>query len=294
MKKQFILVLAATTLSVCLNAQVKVASQEAIKAFLNSKTYVVLEENPFSSFNGFINEQIKKIWKITPVEIINYEEFEKKMGDPKNSFLYVSQATFSRTKTSLFSANTGLFDNNDVFEYIIISLAMGDPSKNINKMPDLCIVPVAYAESEQETFDYKFGALIKFIGWYLNYSKNNPGKDIQQLVKENKPDIKNHELWLVREELETSCNTAESIKKIYPWPFRLVNPDEIRKAIEEGMPNVAFLHKVGPNGTSGENATCWNFIITASEGKPLYFSHHKINKNHPDAFLESDFRNLAE
>lgn len=293
MKKSILFLCLMAGLMTTAQAQVKVAGKEAVAAFLKSTTYVVLEDNPFSGFNAYVNENMKNIWKVTPHQIITFEEFEKKMGDPKNSFMYVSQATFSRTKTSLFSANTGLFDNSESYEYIIISLAMGNAAKNINKMPDLCIVPVAYSEADEDHYYYKFGALIKFMGWYIRYAENNSDKDIRDIVKENHPDIKNYELWVVREELAHDVNTVEKISALYPYPVKITTAEEIQKAIESSNPKVAFLHKVGPEG-SAQDATSWSFILTTAEGKPLYFSNHKVNAKNPDAFLVDDFKEMAK
>ena len=273
-------------------AQVKAVSKEEVEKFLHSKTYVVLEDDPFSVFNGFVSAQLKNIWKVTPFEIISNDEFEKNMGDPKNSFMFMSQARFGKTKTSLFKSEGSQGD--DAFDYTILNLVMGDASKNLNKLPDLCIVPVAYAEVDEDTYEYKLPVLIKFIQYYIDYSQKNPGKDIQQVVKENSSDLKNYELWFLESDLAPDVKTLAKIKNFYPYPVKIVTEEEITKAISENNPKVAFLHKVGPEGTAGDGSSCWKFIITAKEGKPLYFDNHKISTSNPDAFLSDDFKNMAK
>ncbi len=136
MKKRILLMLLLSVVAK-LNAQSKAASEAEIKQFLSSTTYVVLEENPFSVFNASITANMDVFWKITPYKIISPQEFEKMKIDPKKSFLYISWAEITKTKTSLFNANTGLFDNVDQFRYNLLNLVLGERSGNLNKMPDL-------------------------------------------------------------------------------------------------------------------------------------------------------------
>jgi hypothetical protein len=273
------LILMLISLPFIMKAQIKAPDKEKVDAFQKSKTYVVLEDNPFSVFNAFASGEMKDIWKVTPFEVITYEEFEKKMGDNRSSFLFVSQARMGKS---------------EMFDYAIINLVMGDASRNINKLPELCIVPVSYAEVDEESYEYRFPALIKFIEYFIHYSDKNPGNDIQQIVKENAADLKNYELWLVSTDLASNVNTVEKIKKFYPNSVKITTADEIEKAISENIPKVAFLHKVGPEGTVTGSGTCYKFIITAKEGKPLYFSNHNIGSGKPDALLDEDFKDMAK
>jgi hypothetical protein len=278
-----------------LNAQVKTASADDIARFLKSKTYIVLEDDPFSSFNAFVQENMQKVWKITPFEIIDLATFETKCGDPTASFMLVAEARFSETKSSLFRSNTDIFDNSDSYTYDIINLVMGDRSKNINNMPDLATVPVCYTSVENdESWDYKIGMLIYFMQYYVDYCSKNPGKDIRELQKVNEGKIKNYELWLRKEELPASLNTIEKVKAIYPYPVRFASREEIQTAIMERKPGVAILHKVGPEGSATGEMKCWKFIVSVADGNPLYFDSHKIDSKKPDALLEDDLIKLAK
>ncbi len=274
--------LVCITLVICfggVQSQIKVADKAYIDAFLKSKTYVVLDENPFSVLNTFLDSSMKVMWKITPYEVITSEQFEQKMGDPKSSFLFVSLARFTKT---------------EAFDYLILNLSMGDASKNLNSLHDLCIMPLAYEEMDEETYEYKFAAFIKFIQYFVDYSDKNQGKDIKEVVKENQAEVKNYELWLTACDLASDVNSVAKISKIYPYTVKIVSEAEIEKAIAEGNPKVAFLHKVGPGTTAGNGALCLKFILTAKEGKPLYFDNHKISASKPDAFLAEDFKNLGK
>lgn len=278
MKKLFVFTL-LIGIFFSLSAQIKVADKAYIDAFLKSKTCIVLDENPFSVLNSFLDSSMKVMWKITPYEVITSEQFEQKMGDPKSSFMYVSLAQFSKTES---------------FDYLVLNLSMGDASKNLNALHDLCVIPLAYQDVDEDSYDYKFAAFIKFAQYFVKYSEQNPGKDIKQLVKENQTELKNYEIWVTAANLATDANTISKITKAYPYPVKIVTQEEIRKAIDENNPKVAFLHKVGPEGTAGDGALCLKFILTAKEGKPLYFDNHKISSSKPDAFLLDDFKAMAK
>ncbi len=293
--KRLLLTIVSLSLISSSFAQVKTATAEDITRFLKSKTYVVLEDDPFSAFNAFVEENMQKAWTITPFEIINMETFESKCGDPNASFLLVAEARFSETKSSLFRSSTDVFDNSDTYNYEILNLVMGDKSKNINAMADLATVPVAYSAIEDdESYDYKFGVLIYFMQYYVNYCNANPGKDIRQIEKDNAGKVKNYELWLRKEELPSDLNTLEKIKAVYPYPVKLVTREEIQAAIAAKKPNVAILHKVGPEGSVQGDMKCWKFIVSIADGNPLYFDSHMIDSKKPDALLEEDFKKLAK
>lgn len=278
-----------------LNAQMKTAGKEDIERFFNSKTYIVLEDDPFSSFNDYVKNNFKNVWTLTPFEIIDLQTYETKCKDPNSSFMLIAIARFSESSSAMFRSNSDILSDADTYDYMIIDVVMGHKTGNINQMPDLVTVPVCFSEVEDyESYEYKMGVLIQFIQFYIKYCRDNPGNDIRDIIKENEGQTKNYELWLVKEELAPEVNTLEKIKAVYPFTVKLTTREEIQKAITERNPKVAILHKVGPEGSVPGDAKCWNFIITAAEGKPLYFNSHKISAKKPDAFLEDDFKEIAK
>jgi hypothetical protein len=293
--KKLIVMTVCIAMSVHTMAQVKTATKEDIDRFMKSTTYVVMEDYPFSAFNAYVEEQFAKNWKITPYKMITVEEFDQKCGDPNASFLLVAEARFDETKSSLFRSNTDIFDNMDTYTYDILNLVMGDKSKNINQMADLATVPICYTAVENdETYDYKMGVIISFMQYYVKYCSNNPGKDIRDIQKENEGKMGNYELWILKEELASDVNTVEKIKAVYPYSVKIATREEIQKAINEKNPKVAILHKVGPEGSTQGDSKCWKFIVSVSDGMPLYFSSHKITGDKPDALLEEDLKKLAK
>lgn len=267
-----------------LHSQTQFADETQLKSFLGTTTYVVLEDTPFSVFNSVVEEKMKKLWSITPYKVVKADEFIIMSKNPKNSFIYISLAQLTQN---------GKADNTNI--YNILNLVLGDKSGNINKMPDLGSVPLSFEEDEEEAYGYKIGGILMAMQYYVNDKIKHPNDKIEDLAKKNIGEIKKKELWLLASDLGEELNTLEKIKKIYPFPVKLVSEDEIEKAIDQKRPNVAFLHKIAPvelkkNGTS----QCWNFIISTEEGKPLYFDQHKIENIHSSGLLIEDFKNFAK
>jgi hypothetical protein len=64
-----------------------VPSRDDVSAFLNTKTMVVLDNNPMSMYNSWIKEAVEQNWTVTEYEFIPFSDFDKYMNDPSLSFL---------------------------------------------------------------------------------------------------------------------------------------------------------------------------------------------------------------
>lgn len=292
------------TLTVGLKAQTKPASAANIKQFLSSTTYVVLEENPFSVFNAAIKPALEAYWKVTPYLIISPSEFERMRTDPKKSFLYISYAEITKTKTSLFSANTGLFDNLDQFRYNLLSLVLGSRTGDLNKMPDLASLPLSYVapisknnndEDEDEIdYSYKLGGILRLMQFYIQWTGSNPNKSFDQLMDAYTSELKTVELWLTNADLATESNTLDKIAKVYPFKVKLVTPADIENAIKEGNQTAVFVHKIGPEKFKLKDPICFLTLINCASGKPYYFGYHKAKDRSMDGLTLSDFKKMSK
>ncbi len=303
MKKLFF-----ATLFICfsihLSSQTKVATPAEIQRFKASTTYVVLEENPFSVFNAIIKVSMETYWKITPFKIINAAEFEKNRTDQTKSFLFISYAEITKTKTSLFSTNTSLFDNVDQFRYNLLNLILGEKSGNLNKMPDLASLPLSYAapikknasEEEEDEIDYsyKIGGILRLMQFYINWTIENPSKTFDNLMTNYTKEIKTNELWVTKEDLGADASTLEKIAKVYPHIVKIVTTAEIETAIKEGKSNVVFIHKIGPEKFKLKDPICFITLINCGTGKPYYFTYHKAKDKTTDGMVLSEFKTLAK
>lgn len=285
-------------------AQTKTASKDDIQRFKSSTTYVVLEENPFSVFNATIANSLKLFWKVTPYKIIASQEFEKLRTDPTKSFLYISYAEITKTKTTLFSANTNLFDNVDQFRYNLLNLVLGDRSGNLNKMPDLASLPLSYVappskndeddDEDEVDYSYKLGGIFQLMQFYINWATDNPNKTFDQLMNLYTPEVKTLEIWATKEDLAQETSSLDKIAKVYSYKVKIATTEQIEKAIAEGNNNVIFIHKIGPEKFKLKDPICFLTLINCATGKPYYFSYHKVKDKSLDGMLISDFKKLAK
>jgi hypothetical protein len=262
-------------------AQQHIPTKAEYDAFFNTRTLVVMDENPMSDYNFMIKEVMSKIWKLTEFDFITSKDFELKRRDPAYSFLLTTTATYDADKTKA--------------RYTFLSLLLGENQYNVGDLPDLCSIPLSYMRVEDDSYAYKMEAFIRFIQDHVTLMHQNP-----QYIKENPlkyynknvSSLSHKTLYLVAEDLNSDVNTEAKIKKVYPYKFKLVSRDEVQQAIESKDPNVAFLHKVGPEGTKYK-ARCYKMVVGAGDSKFYYFDYHMIDPKDRDALLVSDLKKMG-
>ena len=262
-------------------SQNSVGTPEQLKALLKTKTLVVYEEDPFSESNIQLKSAVEKNWKLTPFEFVDVETYEKKRKSAEYSFITMDKIYYEGDKTAA--------------RYNFLCLSLGGNYKSESDMPQLCTVPISYAEAEESTYAYKMGTMLDFIQNHILLTSKNPDLKTSNIIdyyNNNLSDLKDKVLYLPKEELESKINTEEKIRKIYPYKFKIVTYDDIENAIDNKVNDVVFLHKVGP-GYKSNKARCWKIIMGAGGAKLYYFDYHKIDDNHPDALLESDLKKMV-
>ncbi|MBN1950611.1 MAG: hypothetical protein JW801_05375 [Bacteroidales bacterium] len=280
MKKVLVVLIVSMNLIVARSQTVP--SQEDIQSFFNTKTMVVLLDNPLREYNSVIKEVMEQEWNITDYEFIDFEQYEALRKDPKYSFLYMTEVGFEN-------------DNTDA-RYRFLHLSLGGDYFRINEMPDIASVPLSYHSVEEDNYIYKLAILVRFIQQHALLIRDNPkivSANVLQHYNDNIQDIKGKTLYLLEDELAPEVNSTARIKKVYPYKFRIVTKDDIEEAIADRDENVVFLHKVGPEGTK-QNARCYKVIIGAADAKFYYFDYHKISDKSPDGILEKDFKKMAK
>lgn len=281
MRKVISLVVLAIGLQYCLG-QSYIPTRDDINAFFNTKTMVVLLDNPLLEYNIVIKEVMKQEWNITDFDFITFKEFEELRFDPQYSFLYMTQVTFENDKTDA--------------RYRFLHLSLGGDYQRKNQMPDMASIPLAYYSVDEDNYIYKLAILVRFIQKHALLIKDRPeivSANVFKYYNNNMDDIKAKTLYVLEEELEKSVNSTARIKKVYPYKFKIVTKNEITEAIRNRDDNIVFLHKVGPEGTK-VNARCYKVIIGAADANFYYFDYHKISAKNPDGFLEKDFKKLAK
>lgn len=263
--------------------QISFPSTETLQKFIQSKTYIVLEDAMFSQFNANIKDIAQKHWQITPYEVINLAKFETINKNPQASFLMVVVGEYS-----------GIGKNT---KFDMLTLIMGHKSGDINKMPEILSIPLAYyidedSDADPEDYDYKLGGILVAMQYAVKYIL--PQKlslaNIKTVLNASAKDVKTMELWLTPQDLSQNVNTIEKIQAVYPYKVLITTAEAIQQAIDEKKENVAFVHKIG--NPAVRNSICIKAIIACADGKILYGDFHNLSAKEPVGFLSKDFENL--
>jgi hypothetical protein len=282
MKKTLFLGLIAGWLGLSSFSPDYVPKADEVTRFYTTKTMVVLDPNPLSDFNLAIKGFMDKEWTLTPFELISYSKFEELRLDPQYSFIMMSKVRFESDKTGT--------------SYKFLSVLLGGDEKVISNMPDLCPVPLGYAEVEEDHYLYKMPVILRFMQSHIERIHKDPSiiaTNVFKYYNRNMSSIKNKTLYLVDEELAPDCNTDAKIKKVYPNKFKIVSREDVEKAIEDRDTTISFIHKVGPEGTKLK-ARCYKIIMGAGDNNFYYFDWHNIDDDEPDGFLVKDLKKLGK
>jgi hypothetical protein len=254
---------------------------EDLTRFHNTKTYVVLSDNPLAEYNFEIQDAIKKYWNITEYEFLNHDDFGDKSADKNASFLYVAAVNFEKDKSHT--------------RYMFLCLSLGGDYESIDDMKDVANLPLSYHGVDEDRYAYKLGTMVRFLQDHVRLITENPDMVSQNVYKhynDNMSDVRDKTLYLVEDELARAVSSEAKIRQVYPHKVKIVEPEQIKELIMEGDEDAVFLHKVGPEGKK-MSARVYKILIGAADGKFYYFDYHKVNPKNPDAFLASDFKKLS-
>jgi len=279
--KNLLMLFSGLILAITVSAKEHLPTHEEYKAFLNTKTLVVMDVNPMSDFNFKIKEVMESVWTLTDFEFISNDEFEDKRNDPSYSFLLTTVATFDADKTKA--------------RYNFLSLLLGESDTQVRDLPDLCSLPLSYLRVEDTSYAYKLEAFIRFIQDHVQLMNKRPELIKANAFKYYNSNVKSlvgKTLYLVKSDLTPEVNTISKLKSIYPYDVKIVTQDEVEDAIERKDDTVVFMHKVGPEGTKYK-ARCYKILIGADSSAFYYFDYHMVNKKNRDGLLEKDLKKMA-
>jgi len=263
-------------------AQREVAKREDLQKFFKTKTLVVLEPNPMSSYNFYIKDAIKREWNITPYDFIEASEYEKMRKDPQYSFITLDDVYFAKDKSKA--------------KYTFICLSLGGNYHSTSDMPQLATFPLSYRGVEEQYYAYKLGPIIHFIQNHVKLTNDIPTLkpvNIINYYNREAPSMKDKTLYLMPSDLSKDINTEAKFKKIYPYNFKFVTQEELEEIIKNQTKDAVFFHKVGPMETMPKGRV-YKIFMGAEDGKIYYFGYHMISKKKPDRLLDRDIRILTK
>lgn len=265
-----------------LSGQAPFPDKTEIKQFSVSKTCVVLEDDPFSSFNAYIKEAMEQFWKVTPYEFIEISEFNVRREKPEYSFIVLTETNFEKDRS------------NSVFNFI--NLLQGKKVNKLGELPEICAVPLSFAGEEDLEYGYKLGAILSFMQKHAMLIMDDPSKTGRKYLKfynENVPRLTEKTILVKQEDLSADIATIERIKVIYSNNIQIVPEDAIIKAIGDKTPGTVILHKVGPVGENQNQGYCFKMLIGTDDAEMYYYNMHTIDKSNPNGLLPSDLKRLA-
>ncbi len=177
---------------------------------------------------------------------------------------------------------------------MFLCLSLGGDRETIDDLKDITNLPLSYHGVDEDHYTYKLGTLIRFMQQHVELLISDPAlvsQNVLQHYNENMAYAGEKTLYLVEDEIEQEIATEAQISKLYHYPFRIVEREEIKELIMAGDKDAIFLHKVGPEGKNLEART-YKILIGVAEAKIYYYEYHKVNAKHPDAFLQDDFKRL--
>ena len=243
---------------------------------------MLFRSDQFSSYNVFIKEAVKSYWTLTPYEMIDVQEFNKRRRDPAYSFIVLTQTNYEKDK-----ANT---------VYNFLNLLQGKNVSKLGELPEICAIPLSFAGEDDYEYSYKFGAILLFMQKHARMIAEDPsltGRRYLRYYNKNVPGVSNRKILIKQEDLAPAISTIDQIKAIYPHDVEIVTEEDIVKAISEKTPNTLILHKVGPVEERNEGL-CFKMLIGTDDSDMYYYHQHKITKSDPNGMLPADLKRLLK
>jgi hypothetical protein len=277
MLKKYLIIIILSIFGLGALANPKLASKQQIGMYINSKVCVVLEDG-VNPYNMYIIDAVQKYWKSTVYELIDQKEFEKRRFDSQYSFLVLMKNVYDKDPEGV--------------SYNYISLVLGDTSKNMTNMPELCCIPVSYSNDNSISYGYAIPAIIKFM---QKHSKNLETKrfliSLRGLKYYNGSPCFKYTLLLMNEKmLAPDANSLAKIKSVYPHFVILSNSSKIESELATNPSNTMFGFHVGPTQNTG-TGKCFEMIFD-SEGNLYYYNSRMITNDNVDGFNLNDFKHI--
>lgn len=273
-----IIILSVITLQGYTQLIIPTGSRSEISRFLDSKTYIVLNNERMSDFNMAMREAVERFWDITPYEFIYTSDFHEQRHDASKSFLVVNQVVFEGDRS------------NTKFDFLILTL--GGNARTINDMPTLCAVPLCYTGASESDYTYKMGVIVKFVQKHIETTQSNPNlnqDNIADYYVERAGCLQQKTLYVLRQELEPRINSRSDFRDEYPFNFEFGSKNQIQKLINKSDNEAVILHKIGPQPNS-EISRCIKIILDVKNANIYYYDTHNISRRRPNALLRSDLR----
>ncbi|MFO7935833.1 MAG: hypothetical protein R6U78_17345 [Bacteroidales bacterium] len=259
-------------------AESPLASDVEVALFMNSTTCVVVEEGHMA-YSTFVKNAVEKHWTITDYEFIDMKEFEKRRSSSKYSFLMLTEGSYEKDPEGV--------------SYDFISLVLGGPERDVEKMPEICSIPISYTNDQSAQYGYIIPYMIKFMQIHARTLQSRRlfislcGLKYYNRSKK----FRDKTLLLNKEMMADEVNSLREIRSVYPNYVELLTTAEIEEELSENPDYTLIHYHVGPPSGSAAGR-CFEMIFET--GGMLYYYHFRdITNEKEDGFNERDLKRIG-
>lgn len=281
MKKRHLLILVLCIIPYLGKGQAAYPTPEEVKSFYGTETLVVLENTMFSTFNAFIKASMKDFWTATSYRFISVDEFENLREDPAYSFIVLTETTFDRDKAGT--------------DYSFLNLLLGKDVARLEQMPELCAIPLSFADDEDVEYGFKVGIVLRFLQTHVKHLDEDPsltGKRYLKYYNKFIPDVQDKTILLSSGDLVEELQSEATVQDLYDHDIKIVDDEEIKNAILEKRANTLVLHMVGPEDAR-TGGICFKMLIGTDDGMIYFYGEHKITPKKARGLLVSDLKRIG-
>ncbi len=213
---------------------------EFYRLFKGTTTLIVLDEGDSSLYNDLMKEAIEKYWTISPYEFIRQTQLYSYLNKSDYSLLVKN----STERTIKKVRGTSVIRNNEIGLFVsgrgAMDLYVANDAVAFIKFEDVLKV---------DQYAYKLKGLVRAMHNYVTdflamkeIDRHNREKEENIFLNQHNPQLRDHTLYINKEDMPSSLQKTENIEKRYKFPVKLVNENEIREAIDQEKKGIAFLH----------------------------------------------------
>jgi len=258
----------------------KQVTKQQLDVFKKSTLCVVLDDDPALGYNIAVKSAVDHFWSMTPHKYISVDEFDTQRKDKDKSFLLLTKVTLSKDKHNA--------------EYLYLNLLMGAADENIDNMPEILTLPLAYTGVDENSYVYIMDIIVKFMQEHVKLmvasDRITQFKNLKY-YNDNMSKIKNKTLLIESKDLGDDVNTIEKIKAVYPFEVKIVDADKIEKVISDKKPNMLILHRIAP-GEEDNVARAYKIIYCTDDNLIYYYNYENINQYRSGLFTAKDFKRI--
>ncbi len=246
--------------------------------FKASRTYVLLTGD--QKFDSEMQAAFADVWKITPYEFMNPNDFEAKMPDKSASFLLFIDIYFDKGEQEHF-----------------LTLINGGKKKfkQYNYLDFISYCPLNYWLNEPKNIDcaFRVRSMIQSMLQSIEIVEKNSisgnyykiEEKLKKVYNKKAPNISKKTLLICEDGIGTKLPKSD-ISGIYPYKFEMCNKEKIEQVIKDKNTDYCYLQVASTKKKS-------LYVFDAATGEVLYydfspaFGGMNIKKSHLEDLVDA-------